>query len=115
MNQLVYDKLVATARARSVVSYTEVAAAADLDVTLEGKIKDLGAVLDEIALNEIRAGRPLLPIVIVRPDRGVPSKGLFDFAKKHRLMKGNDEMAFFVSELQRVYGAWGRPVTGGPA
>jgi hypothetical protein len=111
MNQAVYDKLVAVARQRGLVAYADLARVADLDATADGGIKQLGAILDEIALNEIRAGRPLLAVVVIRADRGAPSKGLFDFARKHGLLKGKDDMAFFASELQRVYEAWGaRPV-----
>lgn len=106
MNQAVYDKLVAVARQRSLVTYTELARVADLDVSADGGIKQLGSILDEIATYEIRAGRPLLPIVVIRADRGAPSKGLFDFARKHGLLKDKDELGYFAKELGRVYDSW---------
>jgi hypothetical protein len=106
VNQAVYDKLVAVARQRSLVTYTDLARVADLEVSADGGIKQLGSILDEIALHEVKAGRPLLPVVVIRADRGTPSKGLFDFARKHGLLKDKDEMGFFAKELRRIYEAW---------
>ena len=63
-------------------------------------------ILDRIATSDIRANRPLLVAVVIRADRGMPSKGFFEFAKQHGLMKRQDEMGFFANELGRVYAAW---------
>ncbi|HYC77087.1 MAG TPA: hypothetical protein VEI02_05605 [Planctomycetota bacterium] len=106
MNQAVYDKLIAVAKQRSLVTYADLARVADLDVAADGGVRHLGTILDEIALHEIRAGRPLLAVVVIRADRGVPSKGLFDFARKHGMLRGRDETGFFSDELRRVYEAW---------
>lgn len=110
MHQAVYDKLLSVAKARSQITYTELGNVADLDVSLAGQIDLLVQILDEIALHEIKAGRPLLPIVVMRADIQMPSKGLFKFAAKHGLLKDKDEMKFFAVELARVYEAW----RGGP-
>lgn len=106
MNQAVFDKLVATARAKSLVTYTDLGKVADLDVSESENVTDLGKILDEIAEADVKAGRPLLAAVVVRADTQVPSAGLFKFAKKHGLMKGNDTLGFWAAELRRVYEAW---------
>ena len=105
-HQRVYEKLVATARGRQLITYSELGQAADLDVADRQQLDQLTKILDKIAIADIRAGRPLLAVVVVRADRGAPSKGLFDFAKKHALMKNQDEIGFFAKELARVYDAW---------
>jgi hypothetical protein len=105
-HQRVYDKLVTTARSRQLISYTELGKAADFDVSDAGQLDQLVKILERIAIADIRAARPLLVAVVIRADRGTPSKGFFDFAKQHGLMKREDEMSFFAKELQRVYGAW---------
>lgn len=76
-------------------------------MTLEGDddIKSLGFVLDAIADQEVALGRPLLPIVVVSGKTGSPGGGLFKYAKRKRLQKG-DDMTFFVTELKRVYDYW---------
>lgn len=106
MNQRVYDKLIATARVRTLVTYTDLANIADVDLSGEQAITQLGKILDEIAIEDVKSGRPLLAAVVVRAEDRVPSKGLFKFAKKHGLMKDKDEIGFWSTELRRVYAAW---------
>ena len=105
MNNAVRDTLIATARARSLITYTDLGKVADLDVSESEKVTDLGRLLDEIAIEDVKAGRPLLAAVVVRADSQMPSEGLFKFARKHGLMRGNDKMAFWAAELTRVYEA----------
>lgn len=106
MNQSVFDKLVATARAGAVITYTDLARVADVEVGDEQGLTRLGQILDEIAMEDVTAGRPLLAAVVVRSDSGAPSSGFYKFAKKHRLMKGNDEVSFWAGELKKLYSLW---------
>ena len=108
MNEGMYEKLKQVARDRSLVTYTELGKAGDLDVSIPAQMDQLVRDLDEIALHEIEAGRPLLPVVVIRADKQMPSGGLFKFAKKHGLMKDNDQVGFFSVELGRVYETWGK-------
>ena len=106
MNEPVRNKLIATARARNLVAYTDLARVADLDLAGEQAIAQLGKLLDEIAIDDVKAGRPLLAAVVVRADTQMPSKGLFKFAKAHGLMTDKDDLEFWSKELARVYDAW---------
>lgn len=105
MNQEVYERLIQVAKARKTISYGDLAIVANLTLGDEGEIKRLGFMLDEIAINETDAGRPLLPIVVLRPENNMPSKGLFRFARAKRLQK-SDDLTFFTEELKRVYDYW---------
>ena len=107
-HERVYDKLVATARGRQLITYTDLGKTADLDVSDRQQLDQLVKILDRIAIADIKASRPLLVAVVVRADRGAPSKGFFDFAKQHGLMKRQDEVRFFSKELGRVYDAWAK-------
>lgn len=106
MNEGLYENLKQVARDRGLVTYTELGAAGDLDVSIPAQMDQLVRDLDEIALHEIKAGCPLLPVVVIRADKQMPSGGLFKFAKKHGLMKDNDQVGFFSVELNRVYNSW---------
>jgi len=106
MNRAVYDRLVAVAKSRGLITYAELGRVADLDISYLPDLDTLVRILEEIALNEIEAGRPLLVVLVIREDINMPAKGLFRFAKRHGLQKGNDDVAFFTKELARVYQAW---------
>ena len=79
--------------------------AADVTLDTDDDTKALGFILDEIADAEIAAGRPFLPVVVVSGKTGSPGAGLFKYAKRKRIQKG-DDMTFFVTELKRVYDYW---------
>lgn len=104
MNAAVYDKLVQVAKARATITYGEVAKVADLSLEGDDALKSLGLLLDEIADQEIAAGRPLLPVVIVR-ENNMPGAGLFKYARRKKLQK-TDDLTFFATELKRVYEHW---------
>ena len=68
--------------------------------------RDTKGDLYEYMLGKIAAaGRPLLPIVVVRGDNNMPGGGLFKYAKRKKLQKG-DDLTFFATELRRVYDYW---------
>jgi len=106
MNQVVYDKLVAVARERSLITYAALGRAAGIDVNYLPDLDALVKILEEIAVHEMQAGRPLLVVLVIREDTNMPAKGLFKFAKKSGVQKEKDDIAFFTKELARVYEEW---------
>ncbi|HEX3149658.1 MAG TPA: hypothetical protein VHR66_16400 [Gemmataceae bacterium] len=104
-NGAVLDRLIQAAKARKTITYGELGQAADLSLDTDDAMKSLGFWLDEIADAEVAAGRPLLPIVVVRGDSNMPGGGLFKYAKRKKLQKG-DDLTFFATELKRVYDHW---------
>lgn len=106
MNQAVYDRLVEVAKSRGLISYAELGRVVGLDLGRRGDSLEMVAILEEIALNESQAGRPLLVAVVIREDTNMPGKGLFTWAKKQGLQKSDDDIAFFTKELSRVYQQW---------
>lgn len=105
LNVAVYDRLVQTAKARKTVSYGELGKVADVSLDTDDGTKTLGLMLDVIADQEVNAGRPLLAVVVVSEKTNMPGAGLFKYAKRKRLQKG-DDLTFFATELNRVYAYW---------
>lgn len=64
-----------------------------------GDVAALRRVLDDIAEEEVRAGRLIL---VVHGTRNMPRVGLFKLAKKKKLQK-TDDLTFFAKELGRVH------------
>ena len=104
MNASIYDKLIQVAKARTTITYGELAKVADMLIDDDQGVKRLGLLLDEIADQEIAAGRPLLPVVIVR-ENNMPGAGLFKYARRKKLQK-TDDLTYFATELKRVYDYW---------
>ena len=106
MNQAVYDKLVEVAKARSRITYAQLGIVADLDVSILPDLDKLVKILEEIAEQDVKAGRPLVVTVVVREDVNMPAKGLFKWARKHGVQKEKDDLVFYLQELDRVYRHW---------
>jgi hypothetical protein len=109
VNAAVYEKLIEVAKAKKTITYEGLAQAADLSLDIEDDMQNLGSMLDVIAEQEVAAGRPLLPIVVVQEMGNKPGGGLFKFARQKGLQKGlqrTDNLTFFVTELRRVHDYW---------
>lgn len=104
-HEAVFRKLVEVAKARKTLSYSDLGRVANVSLDNDDEVKILGMILDEIADQELAAGRPLLPTVVVSGKTGSPGGGLFKYAKRKKIQKG-DDMTFFVIELKRVYDYW---------
>ena len=91
----------AVAKAKGTVQFVELATVADMPLDGDEDVAALGRVLDEIAEQEVAAGRPLLPVLVVHGTRNMPGAGLFKFAKKNKLQKG-DDLTFFATEMAQV-------------
>lgn len=105
VNAGVRAKLIEVAKAKKTISYSELGQAGDLSLDGNDDMKGLGFALDEIADAEIAAGRPFLPVVVVSGKTGFPGAGLFKYAKRKKIYKG-DDVTFFATELKRVYEFW---------
>jgi hypothetical protein len=105
LNEAVFQKLVQVAKAKSTIQFVELGKVADMVLDNDEDIAALGHILDAIAEQDVAAGRPLLPALVVHGNRNMPGVGFFRFAKKKKLQK-SDDLTFFASELKRVYDYW---------
>lgn len=106
MNQKIYDKLVETARAGTVTSYSEIAPLADLDLSDPADRNRVGELLGEISILEHQKGRPMLSSVVVHKDGNTPGVGFFTLAHELGLFTGGDRDEFYARELQRTLDYW---------
>ena len=105
VNTAVFEKLVQVAKAKSTIQFIELGRIADMTLDSDEAIAALGHILDEIAEEDVKAGRPLLAVLVVHGTRNMPGVGLFKFAKKKKLQK-SDDLTFFATELKRGYDYW---------
>jgi hypothetical protein len=106
MNDAVYDKLVEVARSRSLIGYKELSGLVGLEMGRKSDLDEFVRILDEIAEHEIAAGRPVIVVVVIRDDTKMPGRGFFKFSKARGIQGDADDMAFFATELNKVYAEW---------
>lgn len=65
------------------------------------------SLLGEVCIDEHRAGRPLLSLLVVRQDESLPGKGFFTLARQLKFDVSN-ELKFWSDEMRRVTEYWSR-------
>ena len=110
--QRLREALVATARERGFVSYTEAAEILGIQGSRPWRSPRLFQALDAISTFEHRNGRPLLSAVVVHGTDKKPGGGFFKMAKSNGV-QGPDESndTFFRAELERVRDYWAGSAT----
>lgn len=101
----IYNRLREAATLGALVSYSDIAPLAGLDMNRADHRELLGELLGEISEAEHRTGRPLLSVLVVHAgDDGRPGHGFFALSRDLGLLRpGEDETCFFVQELGRVF------------
>ncbi len=97
-----------TARARELITYKKfvrkITAIPDLGYHGDNRLDQL---LDEVSLEEDRAGRGLISVLVVElAFPNLPSDGFYELARP-RHPPGTSRQSIFEAERDRVYAAWG--------
>jgi hypothetical protein len=97
--------LQARARGRSTITYSDLSLQLRI-IAIPYNDPAMAAMLDEISTEEFRAGRGMLSVIVVHKyaDKQ-PGPGFFKLAKSLG-RKVEDKTAFWVAELNAVYGYW---------
>lgn len=109
INHDVYEYLKQVAREERTVTYTEIAQMVGLNMQSQLDRSELGEILGAISTHEHRQNRPLLSVVTVFSNEGIPSNDFFNLAKKLGKFSGSTEMekiTFFANELKAAYEYW---------
>jgi len=109
MNQALYQKLKEIARARSVITYGEIAPLVGADIRTSPGRREIGRLIAEVCAHEVEHGRPMLGSVVVRKDTGMPGDGYFKGACRLGQFEPDgqkDKRSFWAEELERVYDGW---------
>jgi len=103
VNDRIYEELKRVAGRLGHTTYKHVG---DL-INLRARDRELFDTLDEISTFEHSQGRPLLSVVVVRKDKNIPGEGFFKLASRLGRYGGEDDLRFFVQEVQRAWDQWG--------
>jgi hypothetical protein len=108
MRQMVYNKLKETAGRKQLITYKELAAAAGLDWNKDyGQCRQIFPILKAICTAEVREGRSMLSVVVVRQDTRMPGSGFFALARKLGRYDGGTDHYFWTAERDAVWDLWG--------
>ena len=105
MHKAIYEKLQEVARAKKVITYTEIGQ----EFGFKANDPRLWQILDEINRQEHEAGRPMLSAVVVQKEgegHGAPGDGFFRLASELSVFRGDNKYIFWVSELNVVHNYW---------
>ena len=103
MRQIVYDKLKEVARQKQMITYKELAAAAGLDWNKDyGQCRQIFPILKEICTAEVEQEHPMLGVVVVRQDTGMPGAGFFALARELGCYQGGTDYSFWLAEREAV-------------
>jgi hypothetical protein len=109
IHQEIYERLKEVARNGDLITYSEIAPLAGLDMENQADRTRMGEILGEISTFEHQNGRPMLSSLVVLAGIGYPGEGYFNLARHLGLHHGKGEfedLDFFVQEVKRVHGYW---------
>lgn len=109
MDTRLRQRLIEVARRRGFVSYGEVAAWLGIDTEVHrlDHCTELFEALGEVSAHEVKQGRPMLSVVVGHADDKMPGSGFFGLARDLGLLRpGQDQIEFYVHELDRVWDHW---------
>jgi len=108
LNQEIYAVLKDTARRKGVITYSEIAPLANLDMSNVDHREEMGKILGIISTYEHQQGRPMLSAIVVHREDNMPGKGFFQLAETLGLLKARqDKIGFWCKEVARVHNSWG--------
>jgi hypothetical protein len=100
--------MVETARRGQLITYSELCATLKT-AYLHFRSPALVRLLIEIGSEEVKAGRPVLPAVVVSKQSGMPGAGYFKISGEPGDLEGSaDPQATWEADLQRVYEYWSK-------
>ena len=105
----IYEQLKEVARNGELITYGEIAPLAKLNMESPGDRNRIGEILGEISTFEHENHRPMLFVLVVHADDGMPGDGFFNLARELGLLHGSDdekELAFFAGEVAKVHAYW---------
>lgn len=111
MNQIIYDRLIETARKKTLITYSKLAQPLGLDMEIEKDRDALSEYLEEIARHEQANGRPMLTAVVVhKGGDNNPGEGFYSIACKLGLFNENrhprERLTFWACQIHEVFNSW---------
>lgn len=102
LNQTVYEKLKKVARAKTIITYSDLGTI----IGVGGHDPKLWRMLDDINRYEHRQGHPMLSAVVNIREKNAPGEGFFNLARDLGVYQGSNDDEFFNSELRKAHNHW---------
>jgi hypothetical protein len=109
INHQIYDRLIEVARRGDLITYSEIAPLAGLNMESQVDRNKIGEILGEISTYEHDYSRPMLSAIVVLAGIGYPGEGFYNLARHLGYHHGHGEFAdmeFFVQEVKKVHDYW---------
>ena len=104
--ETVYQELQRVAKANEITNYTDVGNLIGLDMASPADRNRIAHILDEISRTEHSHGNPLLSSVVTLREKNIPGEGFFKLAESLSLHDSEDDLVFWLNEVQRVHKFW---------
>ena len=107
VNAWLYERLVEAARARDLLTYTDVGKPLGLNFESPADRNVIAKLLGEISRYEVSQGRPMLSSIVWHKDLSGPGMGLRGLGVELGLVRGDeDDLAFATRQLNATYDFW---------
>jgi hypothetical protein len=107
VNKDLYDTLVAAARRRDLLFYSQVGPMLRLNFESPGDRNRIGQLLGAISRFEHAESRPMLSSIVWYKDMSSPGPGLYRLGVELGLVRGNeDELAFAIRQVNETHVFW---------
>jgi len=108
MNEIIHEKLKELARVRGIITYNDLNKELNLGLNFDnpGDRRKIGEILGEISDYEARQEQRMLSAVVYSQQDNKPGEGFFTLARELGFFHGDDELAFWINELQKVWDIW---------
>jgi hypothetical protein len=100
------DYLIQIARKKDLTTYTEAGKVIGLDMASESGRILIAQILDEINIDEVSQGYPMISSLVIYKDNGRPGPGYFNCARGLNKLRDNDEDGFWAKEVAAVHNWW---------
>lgn len=100
--------LIQVARNKNLTTYTEAGDIIGLDMASESGRILIAQILDEINIDEVSQGHPMISALVIyqRKDKNRPGPGFFTCARGLGKLRDNDEDGFWAKEVSAVHNWW---------
>jgi hypothetical protein len=110
-----YERLIGAARTSRLLSYGDVGAPAELDMSLSYHRRLIGQMLGEISIREAKDGRPMLSSVVVHKGTTTVDPGFYQLGQDiHQVQPGETDEAFGKRQQDETFAFWSTHPEAGP-
>ncbi len=103
----IHDFLIQRARGKGLTTYTEAGALIGLNMASEIARFQIAQILDDINVNEVGQGHPMISAIVLYQNENRPGPGFFTCARGLGRLIDNDEDGFWAREVTAVHNWWG--------